>query len=145
MTGNINTFKNLGFTGTDIRHIAVRVYPYAEVLNGKLVKAHRVYTGEGSGDFHAGNETNFIFASMDEGWVFHEFEMDGITWEGISIYPKDGDFTVAFSDQSRRAVILNDACNKLYSHRYQIVMRNVATGELATNDPVVDNGDQEHT
>jgi hypothetical protein len=145
MTINKVSFKSLGFTGVDIRHIAVRVYPYAEVINGKMSESFRVYTGEGLGNYPTGNTTDFIFASMDEEWVFHEFVMGGVTWEGVCVYPIDGDFSVSFASPARRAVIVKDACKKHFTHRYQIIMKNIKTGELATNDPMVANEDQEHT
>lgn len=145
MTNNQRTFKSLGFTGIDIRHIAVRVYPYVEVINGKLVEAFRVYTGESSGNYAAGCTTDFIFISMDKDWVFHEFQMAGKTWQGMAVFPTDGDFSASFTDTSQQAVILNDTCKKHYAHRYQIVMKNKITGALATNDPVVDNEDQQQT
>jgi hypothetical protein len=139
----VTLFNAAGHTGVDIRHIAVRVYPYLEIIDGKPVKSHRVYIGTKKGDYSASTPTNFIFVCASKNWVFHEFELDGTTWPGLAIYPQSGDFSVKFADSEKLSVLLHDSCKVFYTHRYQIVLRNSITGELATCDPDTSNSDGE--
>lgn len=139
----VTQFKGLGFSGRDVRHIGVYVMPSVEIENGASVQSMKVYIGEGTGDFSVNFPTDFIFASMSPEWVFDEFEVAGKTWPGLAIFPDDGDFAVSFGDADRKSVVLQDACQAFCTHRYQIVMKNTATGERVATDPSVKNGDRQ--
>ena len=136
-------FKSAGFTGIDKRHISVRVYPYLEIVDGKPIASHRVYIGAGKGDYRASTITDYIYVCASKDWVFHEFELAGTTWPGLVIYPEGGDFKVKYGNSDKTSVILHDTCKTFYTYRYQIVLRNTITGELATCDPDSDNSDDQ--
>lgn len=141
---NVTLLQGLGHSGRDIRHVLVRVFPKAEPAAGGVAARHQVFVGSHLGDFRTGFPTDYIFASASQDWVFETFELGGKTWEGIALFPDDGDFEVGFADPAQRSVRVRDACEKHYAHRYQIVMRNIVTGEIAVCDPVIGNEDQEH-
>lgn len=136
-------FSQAGHNGTNVLHILVRVFPYLEVIAGKAQSGHKVYVGAASGDFQVTYPTRFIFVLADEEWEFHEFELDGTTWPGLAVYPQSGDFEVSFGDPERKSVVLHDACEIMKSYRYQLVVRHRQTGELASCDPAIENGDRE--
>ncbi|PHS28479.1 MAG: hypothetical protein COA84_01460 [Robiginitomaculum sp.] len=136
-------FKSAGFTGVDIRHIAVRVYPYSEIKDGKLVEAHRVYIGSKKGDIRASTPTDYIFVCASKDWVFHEFELANEKWPGLALFPKSGDYSLKFGDAQQKSVLLHDNCKVFYTHRYQIILRNTKTGELASCDPDAGSDDDE--
>lgn len=136
-------FTGAGHDGPNVLHILVRVYPYQEVAAGAAQNAHKVYVGAGAGDFQATYPTRFIFALADDDWEFHEFELGGVTWPGLAVFPQSDDFEVSFGDPERRSVVLNDACEIMKASRYQIIVRHRQTGELASCDPTIENGDRE--
>lgn len=142
MTDNATSalFQSLGYTGRDVRQVVVQVYPSVHLANGVVIAGHKAYIGEAAGNFRTTVETDFIFASADPDWEFMEFELGGQTWPGLAIFPGDGDFTVRFGDTGPRSVLLTDRCACLYTHRYQIVLKNKVTGEIALCDPEVGNG-----
>ncbi|WP_421784918.1 hypothetical protein [Hyphobacterium sp.] len=128
-------FQSLGFSGKDVKQIAVNVFPYMFEQGGQLVAGWKAYAGTHCGDIRSSLATDYIFAVTDPDWEFAEFELGGKTWPGLSIYPDDGCATVAFGDENRRSVILQNTCDKLYTHRYQLVLKHRQTGEIAICDP----------
>ena len=134
-------FKSLGFSGRDLKQIAVNVYPYMFERDGKLVQGWKAYAGTRHGDIRSGLPTDYVFAVTDSDWEFVEFELAGKTWPGLAIYPDDGDATVEFGDRERRSVILRNSCDCLYMHRYQLVLKHRKTGEIAICDPGSGNED----
>lgn len=136
-------FEGAGHQGPNVLHILVKVFPYSEIVAGEARPAHKVYIGSGTGDFQANYPTRFIFALADEDWEFHQFELDGKTCPGLALYPQSDDFEVSFGDAERRSVVLYDACEVMKTYRYQIVLRHKQTGELASCDPAISNGDRE--
>ncbi|WP_420430616.1 hypothetical protein [Hyphobacterium sp.] len=134
-------FRSLGFSGRDLKHVAVNVYPYAYEQGGKLVEGWKAYAGTQHGDIRSGLPTDYIFAVTGKDWAFAEFELAGKSWKGLALYPDDGDATVEFGDTDRRSVILRNSCDCLYMHRYQLVLKHRQTGEYAICDPGSTNED----
>ena len=135
VSDHVAQFQNLGHPAKDTRHVSVYVYPAIAVENGQLVERHKIYVGTKNGDFDVTVPTDFIFMTAHLDWKFEKFSLGGRSWDGIAAFPDDGDFSVRFGDAEQRSVILADHCTKLYTHRYQIVMRNIHTGELIATDP----------
>lgn len=131
--------QSKGYSGRDIRHVTVRVFPAMAAENGALTPRHKAYAGNGAGDFATSVETDFIFVSADSDWEFQSFELGGQTWPGLAVFPADGDFDVRFGDDGPSSVVMTDRCNCLYTHRYQLVLRHRSTGEFALLDPEVGN------
>lgn len=142
VSNQVQHFKSLGFSGKDVRHIGVTVYPALVLENGQPVKRHKVYIGEEDGNYRVDFPTDFVFAIISSGWVFESFELGGKTWPGLAIYPDDADFAVKFGDDSHTSVVMTDHCGRFCVHRYQIVLRNTSTGEIAVSDPSTSNGDR---
>ena len=126
----------------DTRRVDVRIYPKLELREDGTVEAHAVHFGLKHGNLSADYPTDFIFIAP-EGWRFYEFHLAGRTWPGVSVFPEDSDFEVAFGDDARKTVVMTDPCGSYYPHFYQLVLENIATGELATTDPSADNGDRD--
>ena len=139
----IAIFKSLGFGELDVRHIGVYVKPCVQAESGKLKETHKIYIGEGNGDFKVDYPTQFIFVSMNQEWVFESFDLAGKTWPGLAIFPDNGDFSIKFGDSKQYSIVLNDACTAFCAHRYQVVMKNKTTGEIIATDPSVENGDRD--
>ena len=128
-------FQNLGYSGRDFKQIAVNVYPYLFEEGGQLIQGWKAYAGTQHGDIRSGLPTDYVFATTDPDWEFFEFELGGKTWPGLAIYPDDGDAMVEFGDDDHRSVVLKNECERLYIHRYQLVLRHKHTGEFAICDP----------
>lgn len=126
----------------DTRRVDVRVYPKLELREGGTAAAFGVHFGLNQGHLSADYPTDFIFIAP-EGWRFYEFELAGRAWPGVSVFPEDGDFEVAFGDDERKTVVMTDHCRAYYPHFYQLVLENIETRELATTDPSADNGDRD--
>ncbi|TGY88194.1 hypothetical protein E5163_10195 [Marinicauda algicola] len=139
----VQRFESLGLSARNILHIGVHVLPATEVKDGQFVETHKIYVGEGSGNFGVDFPTDLIFASMSEDWAFENFDLAGKNWPGLAIFPDDGDFTVEFGDSGQNSVLLKDACKAFCAHRYQIVMRHKTTGQLIATDPTIDNRDRQ--
>lgn len=138
----VQEFIALGFSGQDVRHIAVYVQPALTVRDGQLAQTHEAYVGESRGNFMVDFPTRFIFACMTSDWVFEEFELAGKTWPGIAVLPADADFNIHFGDPARRSVVVEDKCQDFFTYRYQFALRNTQTGELVVVDPGMTNGDR---
>lgn len=136
-------FAETGHEGPNVLHVVVKVLPYKQVVAGQAVSAYKAYIGAGDGGFKVTYPTRFVFAVENEDWQFHEFELGGTTWPGLAIFPHSDDFEAAFGDPDRRSVILYDDCDVMKTYRYQVVLRNRHTGELASCDPTIENGDNE--
>lgn len=130
-----DVFINLGHTGRDVRHICVTVFPYSFEEGGSLRQGWKAYAGTKKGDVSTCVATDYIFALADPEWEFMEFELGGKNWPGLAVYPDDGNYTVQFGDANRQSIILHDPCEKRYVHRYQLVVRNRISGEIAICDP----------
>lgn len=128
-------FAQLGFSGRDTQHILVTVFPYMFENDGALVEGWKAYAGMGNGDLNTCVPVDYIFATADPEWEFAEFELGGKSRSGLALYPDDGDYSVEFGDVERRSIILRDACEKLYIHRYQLVLKHKPTGAFAVCDP----------
>jgi len=133
-------FMAIGHSGHDIRHICVTVYPYTFDEGGVLRQGWKAYAGTKKGDIETCVPTDYIFALADNDWEFMEFEVGGKTWPGLAIFPDNGDHLVEFGDENRQSIILHNLCEQLYVHRYQLVVRNKLTGEIAVCDPDSNNG-----
>jgi hypothetical protein len=138
----VERVKALGFTGRDVRHIAVYVDPSIKEIDGELVQTYSAYVGERDGNFFIDFPTDMIFVVMTDGWEFERFELGGETWDGIAVMPEDSDFEVRFGDKGRQSVVVYDKCQCFFTYRYQIVLRNQQTGERVVVDPGVGNGDR---
>ena len=143
MTANTKhkVFTDAGHPGVDTRHISLRVFEVIDTENGQLVTKKKVFIEGGDGNFTADIETFFIFGIKDEGWEFHSFEQGGTVWPGIAVTPNNGDIEVTDGDPTKRTLVMHDKCRSFCLHRYQIVLRNPTTGEVATTDPSVQNVD----
>lgn len=141
MVSQVEKFQALGYTGKDIRHVAVHVLPSVKIVDNAVVEHNKIYIGNYQGDFTINFPTDIIFASLCEGWVFERFELEGRQWDGVAFVPDDGDFTVSFGDQDRVSVIVSDVPKHFFTHRYHMVMRNTVTGERVATDPGTTNGD----
>lgn len=138
----VERIKALGFSGRDVRHIAVYVDPSISVVDGELVQTHTAYVGERDGNFFIDFPTDMIFVVMTEGWEFERFELGGKIWDGIAVMPEDADFEVSFGDENQQSVVVLDRCQCFFTYRYQIVLRNQQTGERVVVDPGVGNADR---
>lgn len=145
MVSQVQKFQQLGFTAKDIRHVGVHVGPSVEIVGGEVTAAKKIFIGNNEGNFDIDIPTDLIFASMTDNWVFHSFELEGRSWDGIAIFPDDGDFQIRFGEETNSSVIVSDAPANFFAHRYHIVMRNTVTGELVATDPSVKNGDRQNT
>lgn len=141
MVSQVDQFQSLGFTGKDVRHIGVHVQPAVVIVDGAPVETHKIFIGNGDGEFAVDFPTDLIFASMTEGWVFERFALAGRDWDGIAVLPDDGDFSISFGDEARKSVVVQDVPAHFFTHRYQIVMHNAATDEVISTDPSIKNGD----
>lgn len=126
----------------DTRHVEVRVYPKLTLENGEKTAGYGVHFGLKHGNLRADYPTDFIFTAP-EGWRFHAFDLAGRSWPGVSVFPQDADFEVAFGDEDQKTVVMTDHCSTFYPHYYQLVLENIETGALATTDPSADNGDRD--
>lgn len=138
----VERVKALGFSGSDVRHIAVYVEPAITEIDNELVQTFSAYVGERNGNFFIDFPTDMIFVVMTQGWEFERFELDGKVWDGIAVMPEDTDFEVSFGDDGRQSVVVLDRCNEFFTYRYQIVLRNQETGQRVVVDPGVENEDR---
>lgn len=138
----VERVKALGFSGRDVRHIAVYVEPAITEKDNELVQTYSAYVGERNGNFFVDFPTDMIFVVMTQGWEFERFELDGKVWDGIAVMPEDTDFEVSFGDEGRQSVVVLDRCNEFFTYRYQIVLRNQETGQRVVVDPGVENEDR---
>jgi len=108
----VERVKALGFSGRDVRHIAVYVEPAITEIDNELVQTFSAYVGERNGNFFIDFPTDMIFVVMTQGWEFERFELDGKVWDGIAVMPEDTDFEVSFGDDGRQSVVVLDRCNE---------------------------------
>lgn len=142
ITTQTKAFAELGYEPMDLRHIGVYVQPAIEVKDGEKRDTHKIYIGEGDGDFSIDFPTRLVFLSMTEDWVFESFKLAGQEWPGLSITPAGGDFTVRGAHDGK-AVIVDDKCDCFFAFRYQVMMKNTKTGEIVVTDPTFKNGDRQ--
>ena len=141
--GGSAVFLKAGYSGEDVRHIALRVYSVLDTENGKLIQKRKVFIEGGDGDFNVDTPTRFVFGVMEEGWKFETFEQGGKSWPGLCVTPDDGDFEVISNDPTGKTLEMFDKCTSYCLHRYQIVLKHEKTGEIATTDPSVQNSERQ--
>lgn len=132
------SFQSLGLTGHDIRHIPVTVFPYAIETEGGTRQGWKAYAGTSNGNLDTCVPTDFIFLSLNPDWIFTDIELNGKNWPGLAIYPDSPDFTVERSADDR-SLMLKDTCETHIVFRYQLVLRNTKTNEIAICDPDTNN------
>ncbi|MEO1039722.1 MAG: hypothetical protein AAFX09_09260 [Pseudomonadota bacterium] len=136
------SFQSLGYSGKDVHHVRVIVFPAIDVENGALVERHKIFIGALNGDYSTTMATDYIFMTGHLDWRFEEFTLGGRAWEGVAVFPLDGAVQTRFGDSDRKSVIMTNDCTKFYTHRYQMVMRNINTGELIATDPSTQSGNE---
>lgn len=130
-----------GSNGVDIQHVEVRVLREIRVGpdGNSTTLGWKAHAGLAAGDLVATQPTKFYFVSVTPGWKFHDFDCDGENYPGIIVLPKTTDYSAQRSSDGL-IVTLDNAHEFNGTVRYQVVLRNEA-GEIALNDPSVDNTD----
>lgn len=141
-----NAFQRLGADGHDLRHIAVTVIPH---LNPDGSEGFRLDVSGGD-RFSVNVPTRFVFSSMDENWVFSEFQLAGRVHQGVAIFP-DGEVQASFGE-NRRTVIIDNPCTTPGVFNCQLVLtpaqaaRSDSSGSSnnSSGSIIIENGDGEH-
>ena len=143
MVDAVEVAKQAGLTGRDVRHIPVRVMPEVRLDGGKLVEGYKAYIGDDHGDLVSYFPGDICFISITPGWKFASFALDGETHAGACVCPTDGDYSARFSNDTAKAVIVENKGKTRFAYRYQLVLVHEQTGALAITDPTAENGDRQ--